>query len=147
MIGSKLQIGSKSIEIIVGDNLRLKGAWGLEIFEANPFQVLLGWQAFDTIGVLMVGSLKVPKPVLTSIREDNKGSVAVFCIAASLFFGVIRVQVLTFRLEHAEGAANAVLEDVVGATCGSVVLKNYLPTLRVQQVPTAVGEGFVDKDS
>lgn len=119
----------------------------MKVFEANPFQVLLRWQTFDAVSILVIGSLKVPEPVLTSVGEDDKRCVAVFSIAAGLFFSIVRVQVLTFRLKHAEGTADFVLEDVVGATCGSVVLKNYLPTLRVQQVPTTVGEGLVNKDS
>jgi hypothetical protein len=123
----------------------LQWAGRLEILEEQPLQVFAGRQAFDAIGVLLVGPLVVPEPVLAAIGEDDEGRFDVFRVAATLFLGVVGIGVLALGFEVAQDAAEFAFEELVRAAGGHVVFKQDLAW--IQQVPAAVREGAVNQDA
>jgi hypothetical protein len=76
-------------------------------------------EAFDSVGVSLIGALIIPKPVLPPVRENDEGGAHILGVAAGLVLGVVRVKILSLRLEDAKRATRAA-QNVVGPATVSV---------------------------
>ena len=75
----------------------------------------------------------------------TNGRFQVFGVAARLLLGVVGVEVFALRFEHAQHAAEAVLEQIVRAAVPRMQLE--LDLLRVKQIPAAELQRLVDQDA
>ena len=111
----------------------------------SALKVLARRQALDAVGVALVGALVVPEPMLAAIGQDDERGLEIFRIAACLLLRVVGIEVFALGFQHAEDAAQPVLEQIVAAAAGGVQLE--LDLLGVEQIPAAGFERLVDEDS
>jgi hypothetical protein len=117
----------------------------LQVFEPDPFQILLGRQAFDAVGVPFLGAIQIPEPVLAAVGEDDQRRLEVLGVPAPLLFRVVRVAVFPLRFQHAQDPPEPVLQEIVGSPAEGVILELHL--LRVEEVPPVLFQRLVDQDA
>ena len=71
----------------------------------------------------LVGALVVPEPMLAPVGENDEGGFQVLGVAAGLLLGVVGVEVLPLRFQHAQHPTQAVLEQVVRPAARGVELE------------------------
>jgi len=63
----------------------------LKVLETETFEVCRRRQTFNSVGVSLIGTGVVPKPVLPTIRENYERCPNVFRIAARLVLRIVRI--------------------------------------------------------
>ena len=103
-----------------------------------------GGHALDSQGVALIGALVIPKPVLSSVGKNHKRGAKIFSVSPRLFFGVVGVEVGSFRFQDAKRPAFTG-EHVIGASAVAVEFKTHAAI--IEEVPAAVPERLVDQDA
>ena len=81
--------------------------------------------------------------MLPTVGQNDERGLEILGVTASLFFGVVGIEVLALGLKHAQDASYTVFEQIVCPSGRRVQLE--LALLRIQQVPAAVSEGLVNQ--
>ena len=135
----------ETVKIVRPDDFAFQRTRRLEILESDAFKIVARRQPLDTIRIALIGALKVPKPMLASVGENDERRLQIFGVTTSLFFRVVGVEIFALRFENAQSASEPVLQKVVGSPCATVQFK--LDLLWIEQIPPAEFERLVDQDT